>query len=253
MSSPVLSVRRLAVQLSGRRVLSDVTLDLERGEFVGLLGPNGAGKTTLLRSILGFIPVDSGSVSVEGRSRAAAVRRAVGYVPQRHEFAWEFPLSVREAVLGGRVVRRGLLRRAAVEDHKAALQALKKVNLEDKADRPIGQLSGGQRQRVLVARALAAQPEVLLLDEPFTGMDVPNAEQLIGLFKQLADEGTTVLMSTHDLGEAVDHCERLVLLNGSVQADSARDDLRQAEPWMRAYGVRENSSLLRTVGVVGAA
>lgn len=250
MSSPVLSVRGLSVGLSGRSVLSDVTLDLEQGEFVGLLGPNGAGKTTLLRSILGFLPVAAGSVSVQGKTQSRAVRKAVGYVPQRHEFAWEFPLSVREAVLGGRVGRRGLLRRASVEDHKVALQALKKVNLEDKSDRPIGQLSGGQRQRVLVARALAARPDVLLLDEPFTGMDVPNAEQLIVLFKELAGEGTTVLMSTHDLGEAVDHCDRLVLLNRTVQADSQRDDLSLSEPWMKAYGVRENSSLLRTVGVV---
>lgn len=156
MTNPVLSVRGLSVSLSGRSVLSDVTLKLAHGEFVGLLGPNGAGKTTLLRSILGFVSRDSGSVVVQGQSRSRVVRRAVGYVPQRHEFAWEFPLSVREAVLGGRTGRIGLFRRASVADHKAALQAIKKMNLEDKVDRPIGQLSGGQRQRVLVARALAA-------------------------------------------------------------------------------------------------
>lgn len=251
-SSPVLSVRGLTVDLSHRRVLTDATFDLTRGSFTGLLGPNGAGKTTLLRSILGFIPRSGGEVRigkhVVGGASTRRARNELGYVPQRHEFSWEFPISVRDAVLGGRTGRIGFLRRAGVKDHKATLQALDRVNLVDLADRPVGQLSGGQRQRVLVARALATSPQLLLLDEPFTGMDVPSSEQLVELFQNLAAEGTAVLMSTHDLGEAVDQCDRLLLLNGTVVADSEHDDLSSSDPWMRAFGVRENSSLLRTVG-----
>lgn len=251
--STVLEVSDLSVSLSGRPVLSDVTLSVHSHEFVGLLGPNGAGKTTLLRSILGFIPLKQGSVRVAGEPmtgrRRSRARQAVGYVPQKHQFAWEFPISVHHAVLNGRVGNR-LMSRPRLEDYSAVASALKKVNLADLADRPIGQLSGGQRQRVLVARALASNPRILLLDEPFTGMDIPSAEQLLELFHSLAEEGVAVLMSTHDLGEAVDHCDRLVLLKGTVMAEGRAEDLRCPDPWVRTYGVRSDSPLLRTVGAL---
>ena len=149
-----LRVTGLGASLGGRSVLEGVDLEARAGELVGLIGPNGAGKTTLIRSILGLIP-SSGRVETDG---------AIGYVPQRHEFAWDFPISVRDAVLQDVTVRRGLLGRARTPHFRAVEEALSLVGMRDLAKRPIGELSGGQRQRVLVARALAIRPAVLLLD-----------------------------------------------------------------------------------------
>lgn len=258
-AQPILSVDNLGVELAGRTVLHAVNVAIYPGEFVGLLGPNGAGKTTFLRSLLGFIPLTQGQITVAGhkvtgaigwkssRSRAAA-RIAVGYVPQRHEFAWGFPLSVYGTVLGGRTGLRGILRRTQLEDHRATMQALEDVDLVEVQDRPIAQLSGGQRQRVLVARALATRPRILILDEPFTGMDTPSVEILFSLFHHLTAKGTTVLMSTHDLGEAVDHCGRLLLLKTRLIADASPAELRSAQPWVETFGVQSGSAMLRTVG-----
>ncbi|KAB8160283.1 anchored repeat-type ABC transporter ATP-binding subunit [Streptomyces sp. 3MP-14] len=243
-----LAVRGLNVDLGGRRVLHDVELTVEAGDFMGLIGPNGAGKTTLLRAVLGLVRPASGSIRVEGEP-VGRVRQRVGYVPQRHEFAWDFPISVADAVLSGRVRRMGWLRRAGVADYRAAGAALARVGMTELADRPVGQLSGGQRQRVLVARALALRPRVLLLDEPFTGLDVPTQELLTDLFGALAGEGRAVLMTTHDLTAAVHSCGRLCLVNRTVVATGKPDELRDAEPWRAAFGIRAGSPLLAALGV----
>lgn len=244
----VLTVSSLSVSLAGRRVIDDASLTVAAGEFVGLLGPNGAGKTTLLRSILGLVPVAAGTVDVAGK-RGRAVRELIGYVPQRHDVAWDFPLDVRSAVMGGRTGLIGWFRRPAESDHDAVDEALARVRLLELGERPIGELSGGQRQRVLVARALATRPKVLLLDEPFTGLDIPSAEQLLELFDRLAHQGTAIVMSTHNLAEAVHACHRLVLFNRGVVADGTRAELARPEPWMDTFGVRPGSPLLSSVGV----
>ncbi|MGE3621325.1 MAG: anchored repeat-type ABC transporter ATP-binding subunit [Acidimicrobiia bacterium] len=236
------------MDLGGRAVLRDVALEVSPGELVGLLGPNGAGKTTLLRSVLGLVRTRAGRVEVDGR-RGRAARARLGYVPQRHEFAWDFPISVERAVLSGRTGRLGLLRRPGVADWRAVGEALERVHLADLRRRPVGELSGGQRQRVLVARALAVAPAVLLLDEPFTGLDVPTQELLSDLFVGLAAEDRAVLMTTHDLLGALTTCTRLVLLNGTVVAQGPPDDLRDRQVWMRTFGVGEGSPLLRILQV----
>ncbi|OCC14003.1 anchored repeat-type ABC transporter ATP-binding subunit [Streptomyces sp. PTY087I2] len=243
-----LSVRDLNVSLGGRLVLRDVDLALEAGDFMGLIGPNGAGKTTLLRSVLGLVAPLSGTVQVTGATIRQS-RRHVGYVPQRHEFAWDFPISVADAVLAGRVRRIGWLRRAGVADYRAANAALARVGMTDLRDRPVGQLSGGQRQRVLVARALSVEPRVLLLDEPFTGLDVPTQELLTDLFRDLSREGKAVLMTTHDLVGALHTCDKLCLVNKTVLATGAPEDLRDADLWQRAFGIRSGSPLLAALGV----
>lgn len=243
-----LEVRDLSCTLSGRKVLDDVNLSVDAGELVGLIGPNGAGKTTLLRGILGLIPIDEGEVRVSGVSGRAA-RRRIGYVPQRHDFAWDFPISAREAVLTGRAHTMGLRLRASLEDHRAVEEALRRVRLDKLADRPIGEFSGGQRQRILVARALAARPDVLLLDEPFTGVDMPSLELLLDLCGELTAQGTAIVMSTHDLGEAVEFSDRLIMLNRTVAATGRPKDLKDKELWMRTFRVSERSPLLKTVGV----
>ncbi|STC70302.1 anchored repeat-type ABC transporter ATP-binding subunit [Corynebacterium pilosum] len=240
----VLEVHNLEVDLSGRAVVKGVDLTVDAGEFVGLVGPNGAGKTTLLRAILGLIPIRSGQVIVDKHTRSTARRERIGYVPQRHEFAWEFPIDVHDCVLNGRTRRA----RFTATDYEATARALERVNLTPLADRPIGQLSGGQRQRVLMARALATEPAVLLLDEPFTGLDLPSSEQLLELFSNLAAQDVAIIMSTHNLAEAMHSCHRLVLFNGQIVADGAPGTLRDPDVWMDTFGVSATSPLLTTVG-----
>ncbi len=244
----VLRVAGVGVELGGRRVLHDVDLVVEHGEQVGLIGPNGAGKTTLLRALLGLLPVKQGSIVVDGESPREA-RGRIGYVPQRHEFVWDYPVDVRTAVMTGRTPRIGWLRRPGKDDHAAVAEALERVDLTDLQRRPIGELSGGQRQRVLVARALALRPSLLLLDEPFTGLDVPTQEILTRLFRTLTSEGTAILMTTHDLPAAADTCGRLCLLNETVIADGSPEELRDPAIWLRAFGVARSEQLLHTLGV----
>ncbi|MET9253917.1 anchored repeat-type ABC transporter ATP-binding subunit [Streptomyces sp. NPDC003717] len=245
---PALELRAVSVELGGRLALDGVGLTVRAGELVGLIGPNGAGKTTLLRAILGLLTPGSGTIRVDGRP-ADRLRGTVGYVPQRHEFAWDFPLSVEKAVLTGRTHRIGWLRRPGRTDREAVEEALERVAMTDLRHRPIGELSGGQRQRVLVARALALRPGLLLLDEPFTGLDVPTQELLTALFRRLRDEGKALLMTTHDLPAAADMADRLCLLNRTVIADGSPDALRDPAVWLRAFGVARSDQLLTSLGV----
>lgn len=244
-----LQIDSLDVRLGGRPVLRDVTLEAPSGEFCALVGPNGAGKTTLLRAILGLVRTSGGTVTIGGEPSTQWLRR-IGYVPQRHAFAWDFPIDVENVVLSGRVRHIGWLRRARVRDHVLVGRALEKVSMSDLAKRPVGELSGGQRQRVLIARALASDPKLLLLDEPFTGLDMPSQELLTTLFTALAAEGTTVLMTTHDLPAAMATCERVTLINRTVVASGTPEQLRRhPKLWMRAFDVSADSPLLSSVGV----
>jgi manganese/iron transport system ATP-binding protein len=246
-TTPALTVSGLTVRLGGRRVLEDVSVALDVGEFMGLIGPNGAGKTTALRAILGLIRTESGRVEVDG-STGQSARSLIGYVPQRHEFAWDFPITVEDAVMTGRARRIGWLRRPRTDDYEAAAEALSRVRMSGLATRPVGELSGGQRQRVLVARALALRPRLLLLDEPFTGLDMPTQELLLGLFQQLSQEDKAVLMTTHDLVGALHECSRICLLNRSIVADGPPSALRDPEPWMRAFGIGAANPVLKALG-----
>lgn len=243
---PALSVSGLTVDLGGRRVLSDVDLTVGAGELVGLIGPNGAGKTTLLRAVLGLVRRRAGTVTVCGHPVDS---RRIGYVPQRHEFAWDFPVSVRDAVLSGLTGSLGWLRRPRLEHQRAVEQALVRAGMDDLATRPVGELSGGQRQRVLVARALALRPELLLLDEPFTGLDMPTQEVLTDLFRTLAGEGEALLMTTHDLVAARSECDRLVLVNRTVIASGTPAALSDPDPWIRTFQVRPGNPLLAALGL----
>jgi manganese/iron transport system ATP-binding protein len=244
MTAPaVLEVESLTVRLAGRLALDQVSLSVAPGELVGLIGPNGAGKTTLLRAILGLVQGDEGRIAVDGRPQGRA-RALVGYVPQRHEFAWDFPISVAGAVMTGRTRAIGMLRRPSAADRAAVGEALERVGLADLRDRPLGELSGGQRQRVLVARALALRPRILLLDEPFVGVDVPTQELLTELLAQLLGEDRALLLTTHDLPAAAASCTRLCLLNQRVVAQGPPEELRDPALWLRAFGVTSSERLL---------
>lgn len=271
MTSPLLRVSDLGVRLSGNQVLRDVNLTINSGEFIGVIGPNGAGKTTFLRAILGLINTSSGRVQFSAAGNTAKpgkqaklgatpakpgrreLARLIGYVPQRHEFAWEFPITVEDAVLTGLIAEIGILRRPGAAHYQAVTEALTKTGLLELRKRPVGALSGGQRQRVLVARALVCKPKMLLLDEPFTGVDMPTAEELTQLFKNLAAAGCAVVMTTHDLLSAVHECSRICLINRTVVADGTPAQLLQGDAWQRAFNVSSSHPLLRAIGAVSAA
>ncbi|TCD54378.1 anchored repeat-type ABC transporter ATP-binding subunit [Alloscardovia theropitheci] len=242
-----LDVRCLNVTASGRTILDDVSLYVDAGEFVALIGPNGAGKTTLLRSILGLMNHSDAGISSFG---AKLNPRSIGYVPQRHEFAWDFPITVRQTVLSGLTGMLKFGRWPRLEHYKAVEEAMKRADITHLAQRPIGELSGGQRQRVLVARALALRPSILLLDEPFTGLDMPTQELLNDLFRSLAREGHAVVMTTHDLISALNQCDRLYLINQTVQACGTREQLQDAKVWIDTFRIRETNPLLSALGLI---
>lgn len=239
-SEPLLTLDRVTASLGGRTIVRGADLEIRAGEFTALLGPNGAGKTTLLRSILGTIP-STGTITVNGKPISRKNRP--GYVPQHHSFAWDFPVTVSTAVMTG--LPRRLLR--PVEHYRAVDRALAHVHLADFADRPVGALSGGQKQRVLVARALVGGADVLLLDEPFTGVDMPTQEFLTDVFTDLARSGTAIFMSTHDLPAALRTCSHCVLFDGTVRAHGATEDIRSRELWADVFGIDATSSLLEAV------
>ncbi|WP_124054359.1 anchored repeat-type ABC transporter ATP-binding subunit [Arcanobacterium ihumii] len=241
--NPVVHIDQLCVSLGGRKVLSDVSLDIFPGELLGLIGPNGAGKTTLMRSIMGLIPVDSGEITCEGSARS------IGYVPQRQDIDWTYPISIESMVMTSFLRELGVFRRPKEEHWAGVYTALKKVGLYDLRSRTIGELSGGQKQRVLIARALATNPVMLLLDEPFTGLDHPNQDALSDLFVELAGSGVAIMMSTHDLSQAVDISDRLAMINGTLRAIGEPKDLLIPDLWMETYQVRADSALLRSLGM----
>lgn len=244
---PVLEVQDVAVSLGGRRVLDGVDLALEAGEVLGLVGPNGAGKTTLLRTALGLIAPERGRVRIEGAEPRRA-RRRVGYVPQKHDVDWNVPMTVRELVLTGRIPRWGVFGRTQPEDVRAAASALDRVGLGALRGRPIAELSGGQRQRALIARALCLEPALLLLDEPYTGVDVPTQELVTELLHSLAGEGTGIVMTTHDLHHAAEHSTRLCVVKGAVLVDDSPRAAIGHPALAEVFGERTAERLALTLG-----
>ncbi|MGC8839410.1 MAG: metal ABC transporter ATP-binding protein [Anaerolineae bacterium] len=209
----VISVRGLWAGYDGEVVLQDVNLSVEEGDFVGLIGPNGGGKTTFLKVLLGLHPPLRGEVRVLGMEVKEG-RRYVGYVPQVVEFDREFPIQVWDVVRMGRLGRRGLLRRFTREDDEAVAELLRQVGMWEHRDRLFGELSGGQRQRVYIARALAQEPKILLLDEPLASVDSEMRTSIYDLLQRLnAEQGITILMVSHDVGAISSYVKTVGCLN----------------------------------------
>ncbi|SES35889.1 manganese/iron transport system ATP-binding protein [Tranquillimonas rosea] len=204
---------------NGHTALHDASFEIPRGTITALVGVNGAGKSTLFKAIMGFLPIARGEIRLLGLTVKQALRRnLVAYVPQAEEVDWAFPVLVEDVVMMGRYGRMGFLRRPAQADRDAVDRALERVGMRDFRHRQIGELSGGQRKRVFLARALAQDGQVILLDEPFTGVDVQTEEQIVALLRELRDEGRVMLVSTHNLGSVPEFCDRTVLVKGTVLA-----------------------------------
>ena len=204
---------------NGHTAMRDASFEVPAGTITALVGVNGSGKSTLFKAIMGFVRLQRGSIAIFGLPVAEALsRNLIAYVPQSEEVDWNFPVLVEDVVMMGRYGHMGFLRRPRLADHQAVATALSRVGMADFRKRQIGELSGGQRKRVFLARALAQDSRVILLDEPFTGVDLTTEDAIIDLLRELRAEGRVMLVSTHDLGSVPEFCDRTVLVKGTVLA-----------------------------------
>ena len=206
-----ISVRNLTVSYGPVPALLDISVDIEPSQLVGVIGPNGSGKSTFIKSILGFIKPDHGTVAFFGDEDTNASGR-IAYVPQRGSVDWDYPITVREVAAMGRYSKRRWWQNLRRQDYRMADEALEKVRMSDFAKRQIGQLSGGQQQRVFMARALAQDADVLLLDEPFAGVDAATERAILNVLTETREQGKTVVVVHHDLATAAEYFDRLLLL-----------------------------------------
>lgn len=235
-SEPVVVLDDAAFAYNSRTVLTGVTGTVVGGEALALIGPNGSGKTTLLRGLLGMVRVAAGSLRVNGAAPGRVPRGSIGYVPQVADLDPSFPVTVLDVVLMGTYSRLGLMRRPGRRERRRCREALDAVGLSELASRRFGTLSGGQRQRVLVARCIAAEPRLILLDEPFNGLDQPNRDALLDIIARLKDRGIGVVVSTHDLVLARQTCEKAALLAGRQIAFGPRAEVLVPALIEQAYG-----------------
>ncbi len=231
-----LRVEHVTVAYNGRVALRDATFTVLGGERVAVVGPNGAGKSTLFKAIVGLLPLESGRVEVFGCGSHRWEPASIGYVPQREDVDLAFPVTVGDVVMMGRVRHIGWLRRPSRRDREAVRWALDQVGLAELIHRPLGELSGGQVQRAFIARALAQEAPLLLMDEPFTGVDVASEEAILHLLDRLRERQVTVLLATHDLQMAAEWADRVLLLNGEVVAYGPPAEALRPDALQRAYG-----------------
>ena len=222
---------------NGHTALSDASFRIPTGTITALVGVNGSGKSTLFKAIMGFVGLARGEIRVLGQPVEAALRKSlVAYVPQSEEVDWNFPVLVEDVVMMGRYGRMNFLRIPKAADHAAVTASLDRVGMGEFRKRQIGELSGGQKKRVFLARALAQDGRVILLDEPFTGVDVRTEEAIVTLLRALRDEGRVMLVSTHNLGSVPDFCDRTVLLNRTVLAYGPTAETFTQENLERTFG-----------------
>ena len=222
---------------NGHTALREASFEMPTGSITALVGINGSGKSTLFKSIMGLAPLAAGQVRVLGMPVVQAMRqRLLAYVPQSEEVDWNFPVRVQDVVMMGRYGHMGFMRLPRPADRAAVRQALERVNMLALAERQIGELSGGQKKRVFLARALAQAARVILLDEPFTGVDVKTETAIIELLRQLRSEGCVMLVSTHNLGSVPEFCDRTVLVKGTVLASGPTEEVFTRANLEAAFG-----------------
>ncbi len=236
--SPTLEVNNVSVIYSnGHQALRDASFRLGSGTICALVGVNGSGKSTLFKSIMGFVNPNSGTVRINGLPVKQVLKQhLVAYVPQAEEVDWQFPVSVRDVVMMGRYGEMNFLRIPRAIDKRKVEESLKRVSMWEFRDRQIGELSGGQKKRVFLARALAQGGRVILLDEPFTGVDVKTEEAIIKLLGELRDAGAIIFVSTHNLGSVPEFCDQVVLINRTVLAYGPTDQVFTQKNLVEAFG-----------------
>ena len=233
---------------NGHTALRDATFSVPVGSIAALVGVNGSGKSTLFKAVMGFVRLAAGTIAIAGLPTQQALRQnRVAYVPQAEEVDWSFPVLVEDVVMMGRYGRMGMLRMPKENDRRIVTEALERVDMLAFRHRQIGELSGGQKKRVFLARAIAQQGDVILLDEPFTGVDVKTEARIISLLRELRDEGKTMLVSTHNLGSVTDFCDYTVMVKGTVLASGPTETTFTAENLERAF-----SGVLRHVVLSGS-
>lgn len=237
-AGPGIAVEDITVAYrNGTTALRHASFTSPRGSITALVGVNGAGKSTIFKAIMGFVPVVSGSISILGQAgRQAQRQNKVAYVPQSEDVDWNFPVLVEDVVMMGRFGHMNMLRIPSANDRSKVAAALERVNMTQYAKRQIGELSGGQKKRVFLARALAQEGEVILLDEPFTGVDVKTEDAIIALLRALRDEGKVILVSTHNLGSVPEFCDRTVMVKGTVLAFGPTSEVFTREKLEEAFG-----------------
>ncbi|SJN34435.1 Manganese ABC transporter, ATP-binding protein SitB [Microbacterium esteraromaticum] len=234
----VIDVQDVVVRYGEVLALDGVSLQVDRGKVIGLIGMNGSGKSTLFKSIMGMVRPDRGRVLIDGSDPTEARKRGlIGYVPQSEDVDWAFPVSVRDVVMMGRYGHQGLTRRPRPADHAAVAEALDRVELTEYADRQIGQLSGGQKKRAFVARGIAQGSSLMLLDEPFAGVDKRSEATIVRLLRELADDGRMILVSTHDLHALPQLADEAILLLRKVLFHGPVAEALRPESLALTFGV----------------
>ena len=232
------SVRlRAGRRLEQRLALSNVSFRVTAGEMVAVVGPNGAGKSTLFNLVVGTVRPSHGSIHVYGHDPNQ--HTCIAYVPQRNQYDWSFPVTAWDVVMMGRVASIGLFRHPGKRDREIVDQCLERVDAANLATKQIGDLSGGQQQRIFIARALAQEAELLMLDEPFSGLDGPSGEAIMEILDSLSLEGVTILTATHDINLAAQRFSRIMLLNGRIVALGSPEVVLDADNLLLAYGGKE--------------
>jgi manganese/iron transport system ATP-binding protein len=222
---------------NGHTALSNASFSLPKSSITALVGINGSGKSTMFKAIMGFVTVCQGSVEIMGLTVKKALKNnLVAYVPQSEEIDWNFPILVEDVVMMGRYGHMNMFRQAKVKDQHEVTQALTRVNMIKYRHRQIGELSGGQKKRVFLARALAQASDVILLDEPFTGVDVQTEEQIMLLLRTLRSEGKVILVATHNLGSVPEFCDRTVLINRTVVAQGTTSEVFTQDNLQKTFG-----------------
>jgi manganese/iron transport system ATP-binding protein len=231
--APILEVHKLTVRYDGHFALEDITFHLHAGERVAVVGPNGAGKSTLFKVVAGVLPPTTGEVKISGYGPRGHI--CIAYVPQRSQVDWRFPASVADVVMMGRIGQIGFFRWPRRKDWDIVHAALDAVDMDSHANRQIGELSGGQQQRTFLARALAQEAELVLMDEPLNGLDTPSQEAILSLLDELRRQKITVMVATHDLGQAASHFDRIMLLNRRLIRFGPPPEVLTSENLLQAY------------------
>jgi manganese/iron transport system ATP-binding protein len=227
----------VAYNNSSTLALDGVSFEVPQGTRVAVVGPNGAGKSTLFKALVGLLPMERGEVLIHDVPFGSH-QECVAYVPQREEVDWRFPVNVQDVVMMGRYGSMGWFQRPSKNDHAVVQRAMMQMNISNLAQRSVGELSGGQQQRVFLARALAQEPHILLMDEPFTGVDVTTQEATLDLLNQQQAQGVTLIVSTHDLNLAATRFDRVLLLNHRVIAYGTPKQVFTTENLLRAFGAQ---------------